>query len=67
LFLNKKIPFVNADGEQTGACAIGSTLVGIGEKAVSGLFAGARNGLGLLVKPIPVEQSIAVSRAEAAE
>jgi hypothetical protein len=43
---------------QTGACAIGSTLLAIGEKAVSGLFAAARNGLGLLAKPIPLPQSI---------
>ena len=67
LFLNKKIPFISSDGEQTRAFAIGNTLVGIGEKAVTSLFAAARNGLGLLVKPIPVEQSIAISRAEAAE
>ena len=67
LFLNKKIPFLHSEGMQAGAFPIGSTLVAIGEKAVSGLFSAARNGLGLLAKPIPLAQSIAIAPAEAAE
>jgi hypothetical protein len=55
LFLSKKIPFVNSTGAKSGACAIGSTLVAMGDKGVSGLISGSRNGLGLLLKPVPHE------------
>lgn len=67
LFLNKKIPVVNAGGEQAGACAIGSTLVALGKKAANGLIAASQNGLGLQVKPVPATQETAIVAAEAAD
>jgi DNA N-6-adenine-methyltransferase Dam len=67
LCVAKKIPFSTPAGEQSTAFPIGSTLVAIGEKAVRGLIAAHRNGLGLLLKPVPMAACISNSFAEAAE
>jgi hypothetical protein len=67
LCVNKKIPFVACVGEQRSAFPIGSTLVAIGEKGVAGLHTAHRNGLGILLKPVPFADYINFPVAEAAE
>jgi len=67
LCVNKKIPFATAAGEQGTAFPIGSTLVAIGEQGVRGLLTAHRNGLGILLKPVPVAEYIHNPLAEAAE
>jgi hypothetical protein len=67
LCVNKKIPFVTYVGEQRSAFPIGSTLVAIGEKGVAGRLTAHRNGLGILLKPVPLADYINFPVAEAAE
>jgi hypothetical protein len=50
LFVNRKIPFVNANGESSTAFPIGSTLVAYGDEAVRGLVRGFQNGLGIFIE-----------------
>jgi hypothetical protein len=56
----RQIPGVVSDSRLR--CPILSPIM-----SVNGLFTAARNGLGLLAKPIPLAQSIAIAPAEAAE
>ena len=51
LFLNQKIPFISSTRDDTTACAIGSTLIAIGERGTRGLITASRNELGLLLQP----------------
>jgi hypothetical protein len=51
LFMSRKIAFINAAGETTGAFPIGSTLVAIGPRGVAALLTAARNGLGIVLAP----------------
>jgi hypothetical protein len=52
LELNKKIPFLDSGLErQKGSFPIGTHLIAIGERGVTGLLNAHRAGLGLLVKP----------------
>jgi DNA N-6-adenine-methyltransferase (Dam) len=51
LCVNQKIAFVNSGRDDTTACAIGSSLIGIGKQGVEGLITASRNGLGLLLVP----------------
>jgi hypothetical protein len=51
LFLNKKIPFERPDGQKSAPFAIGSALVGMGEKAICALERAGRRGLGTLFSP----------------
>jgi hypothetical protein len=67
LCVNKKIPFATLAGEQGTAFPIGSTLIAIGEQGVRGLLTAHRNGLGILLKPVPVAEYIRDPVAEAAE
>jgi hypothetical protein len=54
LCVNKKIAFISATGKQKSAQAIGSTLVAIGDQGVAGLETAHRNGLGRLLRPLPM-------------
>jgi hypothetical protein len=67
LCVNKKIPFVTHAGEQRTAFPIGSTLVAIGEEGVAGLLTAHRNGLRILLKPVPLADYMNFPVAEAAE
>jgi hypothetical protein len=67
LCVNKKIPFVTHAGEQRTAFPIGRTLVAIGEEGVAGLLTAHRNGLGILLKPVPLADYMNFPVAEAAE
>jgi hypothetical protein len=60
-------PFRDRGCEQGTAFPIGSTLVAIGEQGVRGLLTAHRNGLGILLKPVPVAEYIHNPLAEAAE
>jgi hypothetical protein len=64
LCLNKKIPFMSSTGEQNSAFPIGSTLVAIGEQGVAGLLRAHRNGLGILLKPIPAAAPVSLCAVE---
>jgi hypothetical protein len=65
LCVNRKIPFI-VSGGSTSAFPIGSTLVAIGDRAVAGLIAGHRNGLGLLLKPYHAASILAFAETPAA-
>ena len=67
LCVNKKIPFATPAGEQSTPFPIGSTLVAIGDDGVRSLLAAHRNGLGILLKPVPGVEYISNPIAEAAE
>ena len=64
LCVNRKIPFTSSAGEQYSAFPIGSTLVAIGEQGVAGLLRAHRNGLGILLKPIPTAAAASHRAAE---
>jgi hypothetical protein len=64
LCVNRKIPFTSSTGEQYSAFPIGSTLVAIGEQGVAGLLRAHRNGLGILLKPIPAAAPASVCAIE---
>ena len=51
LFVKQRIPFISSTRDDTTACAIGSTLIAIGERGTRGLITASRNELGLLLKP----------------
>src|SRR3954471_14708939 len=51
LFVNQRIPFISSTRDDATTCAIGSTLIAIGERGTRGLITASRNKLGLLLKP----------------
>jgi hypothetical protein len=51
MFLNRRLPFWNALGEMTATFPVGSSLIGIGERAITALENANRNGLGLILTP----------------
>src|SRR3954469_18523049 len=51
LFVKQRIPFISSTRDDATACAIGSTLIAIGERGTRGLITASRNELGLLLKP----------------
>jgi hypothetical protein len=67
LCVNRKIPFVHPTGESNTAFPIGSTLVAMGDEAVSGLIRASRSGLGILLKPMGVTEFVSASIAQAAD
>jgi hypothetical protein len=52
LVLNRKIPFIAADGERHAAFPIGTHLFAMGEEGVAALHRAHRAGLGLLLRPV---------------
>jgi hypothetical protein len=51
LFVSPKIKFIDASGKPGPQPAQGTTLLGIGPRAVDALHHGAENGLGFLMEP----------------
>jgi hypothetical protein len=57
LCVNKKISFIPVTGKSKGPQSIGSMFVAIGEQGVTALETASRNGLGRLLRPLPLQEA----------
>lgn len=57
LFVNGKLKFIDANGVAGGSPAQGTSLLASGRKGCAALERAAANGLGLLMRPVPINWS----------